>query len=53
LFDGHAAVLWLFAVLVRQLDEMDEIRIQECDADASWIDNLPPTKVKTIPGEEV
>lgn len=53
LFNGHAAILRFLAVFVRQLDEVNEVRVQEGDTVASRVHDLPAAEVETIPFEEV
>jgi len=53
LLDGHASISGFFAELVLQLDQMDEVRVLECDAIAPRIDEIPVAQALRIPGKQV
>lgn len=53
LLNGHAVVLRFLAVFVRQLDEVNEVRVQEGDPAASRVHDSSAAEILVIPVEEV
>ena len=52
LFDGHAAVFRFLSEFVRELDEVDEVCVEECDSGAARVDDLTTAKIEAVPVEE-